>query len=547
MPISDARSRPLRAALTIAAAVALSLMAAPAAHAADTAAPTAPGAPSFTQVTPYAATLTWTPSTDDVGVGNYLVRRALPTGGTWTDSTPGTVNTITIRDLTPNNEYTFSVIAVDAAGNASPASPAASVRTLRYTAGTMCSVTYRPLGSGSGSFYAQVDMTNLSGGPWQEWTLAFTLAAGQQIQPEWGFRQNGTRWSQTFVSLWSSGAGPLQPGGTRSTPFAGTHTGSNPPPADYTINDHPCSVTGVAVPPGQPGNLTASDVRPGSVSLSWTAATPGTRPISGYEVLVNGYRYTCVGVNPLGCLVSGLSPATSYAFAVRAVDTSGLVGPATTIVVRTPAATPPTAPGTPAVSAITATGAVLTWTPSTAGTAPLAGYVVYRLDGTTETAVSVTPNATTTTATLTGLTPGTSYAYRVRARDTSGVLSAPSPTATFTTSAPPGTCAVTYAVSDWGNGSGFTANLTVTNTGSSAVSGWTLRFGFPAGQRVTQGWNAAWVQSGADVAATSLSWNATIAPGASTSIGFSAAHSGTNPRPAAFTLNGAACSMSPQL
>ncbi|GAA1615337.1 cellulose binding domain-containing protein [Catellatospora bangladeshensis] len=545
MPISDLLSRPLRALLALAAAAAMLLAAAPAAlAAADTAAPTAPGTPTFTQVTAFAVTLTWTPSTDDVGVSEYLVRRTLPTGGTWTDGTPGTTNTITIRDLTPNNEYTFAILATDAAGNTSAASPAASVRTLRYTAGTMCSVTYRPMSSGSGSFFAQVDMTNLTEGPWQEWTLAFTLAPGQQIRPEWGFRQNGTRWSQTFVWLWSSGAGPLQPGGTRSTTFAGTYTGTNAPPTEYAINDHPCTVTGVAVPPGQPGNLTATDVRPGSVSLSWTAATPGSRPISGYEVLVDGYRYTCVGVNPLGCLVSGLSPATSYAFSVRAVDTAGLTGAAATIVVCTPAATPPTPPSGPVVSGITATGATLTWTPSTAGTAPLAGYVVYRLDGATETAVSVTPNATTTTATLTGLTPGASYAFRVRARDTGGVLSAPSPTAAFTTSAPPSTCKVAYAVSDWGNGSGFTANLTITNTGTTAVSGWTLRFAYPAGQRVVQGWNAAWAQTGTDVTAANLSWNATIAPGASTAVGFSGAHTGTNPRPATFTLNDVTCTVS---
>lgn len=539
--------RPLRAAFVAVVVAALSLVPTPAAHAAaDTTAPTVPGAPVASQVTPFAVTLTWSPSTDDVAVAGYLVRRPLPTGGTWTDSVPGTANTITIRDLTPNNGYTFAVIATDAAGNSSAASPATGVRTLRYTAGTMCSVTYRPSGSGSGSFYAQLDMTNLTPGPWQEWTLAFTLAPGQQIGPEWGFQQDGTRWSQTFVWLWSSGAGPLQPGGTRSVAFAGSYTGGNPPPTEFTINDHPCSVAGVPTPPGPPANLTAAEVTAGSVSLTWSAATPGTNPISGYEVLVNGYRYSCVGVNPLGCLVTGLSPGTGHAFSVRAVDTAGRVGPAATIVVQTPAATPPAAPGSPSVSGITATGATLTWAASAAGTAPLAGYVVYRLDGATETAVSVTPNATTTTAILTGLTPSTPHSFRVRARDTAGVLSAPSPTASFTTSAPPSTCAVAYAVSDWGNGSGFTANLTITNNGSSPVSGWTLRFAFPAGQRVGQGWNAAWTQppGGPDVTATSLSWNAIIAPGASTTVGFNGGHSGANPRPTAFTLNGAACGTS---
>ncbi|MDI1465349.1 fibronectin type III domain-containing protein [Catellatospora sp. KI3] len=548
MPSSETRLRSPRTAVALLAIAVMSLVSAPAAHAAaDTAAPTAPGAPTFSQVTPFALTLTWQASTDDTGVSGYLIRRTLPTGGTWVESTSGPATTLTIRDLTPNNGYTFTVVATDAAGNWSAASPAAGVRTLAYTAGSMCSVVYQPVSSGGGSFSAQVAMTNLTPGVWQEWTLGFALASGQRINPEWGFQQSGTRWRQTFVSLWSSGAGPLLSGGTRSVNFTGTYSaGGNPPPTDFSINDHPCTVTGQPVPPGSPVNLTAGDVTPGSVSLTWTAATAGTNPISGYEVLVNGYRYTCVGVNPLGCLVTGLSPGTANAFAVRAVDTAGLVGPATTIVVQTPAALPPTAPGNPGVSAITPTGATLTWTAATPGTAPLAGYVVFRLDGATETPIAVTPNATTTTATLTGLTPGTAYSVRVRARDTGGVLSGPSATVGFSTSAVPRTCAVGYTVADWGNGSGFTATVTVTNTGSTALSGWTLRFSFPSSQRVVQGWNANWTQppGSPDVTATNLGWNATLQPGASFSIGFSGSYSGANPRPTAFTINAGACAVS---
>jgi hypothetical protein len=532
----------LRVAVATAVAVLVPMAYAPAAHAAsDTTAPTAPGTPVFSQVTPFAVTLTWQPSTDDVGVTDYLVQRALPTGGNWVESTPGTTTTITITNLTPNNAYTFTIAATDAAGNTSASAPG-TVRTLRYTAGPFCSVAYQQISSGGGSFFSSVGMTNLSTGPWQEWTLSFTLAPGQAIDPAWGWQRDGTRWSQTFVWLFTSNAGPLLPNATRTVSFSGTSTGTNLPPTDVRINDHPCGVTGPTVPPGVPGNLTASNVTSGSVSLTWSAATPGTNPISRYDVLVNGYTYSCVGVNPLACLVTGLTPGSVNTFAVRAVDTTGLVGPAATITVQTPGAVAPSPPGLPAVSAITTTSAVLTWPASMPGSAPLAGYTVYRVEGTTETPIIV---SSTTTATLSGLTAATSYTVRVRARDTSGVLSGGSPTVTFTTLAPPRTCKVTYTATDWGNGSGFTGAVTIANTGTTAITGWTLRFTFPAGQRVVQGWNAAWTQpaGSADVTATDLGWNAAIQPNATVNIGFSGSYSGTNPKPTAFTLNSASCTV----
>ncbi|WP_017237149.1 cellulose binding domain-containing protein [Streptomyces sp. SS] len=98
----------------------------------------------------------------------------------------------------------------------------------------------------------------------------------------------------------------------------------------------------------------------------------------------------------------------------------------------------------------------------------------------------------------------------------------------------PSVCSVTYAVTGRWTG-GFTAQVTVRNTGKAPLDGWTVRWTQPAGQRVTQAWNAAVTQTGAEVTATHLSYNATLAPGASTAFGFNGAWTGTNPPPAAFT------------
>ena len=131
----------------------------------------------------------------------------------------------------------------------------------------------------------------------------------------------------------------------------------------------------------------------------------------------------------------------------------------------------------------------------------------------------------------------------MRARDAAGNLSANSGLVTFTTTGGGGgaACRVRYVPNSCGNG--FTAELTVTNTGTAVVNGWSLVWSFANGQRVTQMWNATFTQPAATVTATNLGYNATIAPSASVSFGFQGTHSGTNTSPAAFTLNGNACTI----
>lgn len=113
-----------------------------------------------------------------------------------------------------------------------------------------------------------------------------------------------------------------------------------------------------------------------------------------------------------------------------------------------------------------------------------------------------------------------------------------SPSASTTTGS--SACKVTYAVaSQWPGG--FTGSVTLANTGSSAISSWTLKFTWPGSQSISQGWSANWTQSGTQVTATSMSWNGSLAPGQSTQIGFNGNWNGSNPNPTAFTLNGSTC------
>jgi cellulase/cellobiase CelA1 len=82
----------------------------------------------------------------------------------------------------------------------------------------------------------------------------------------------------------------------------------------------------------------------------------------------------------------------------------------------------------------------------------------------------------------------------------------------------------------------------VTNLGP-ALPAWSLAFALTGGQRVTQAWSARVTQSGTAVTATGESWNASLASGGSVSFGLNGSHTGSNPRPAAFTLNGTTCAV----
>jgi endoglucanase len=100
-------------------------------------------------------------------------------------------------------------------------------------------------------------------------------------------------------------------------------------------------------------------------------------------------------------------------------------------------------------------------------------------------------------------------------------------------------CAVTYTASSWTGG--FTANISIKNLGDQ-LSSWTLGFNFAdSGQKVSQGWSATYSQAGNAVTAKNMSYNGTLATGASTGIGFNGTWTGSNPTPTSFTLNGVVC------
>ncbi|MDG4792895.1 cellulose binding domain-containing protein [Micromonospora sp. WMMD1082] len=121
----------------------------------------------------------------------------------------------------------------------------------------------------------------------------------------------------------------------------------------------------------------------------------------------------------------------------------------------------------------------------------------------------------------------------------------PPPTNPPPTTPPPGgssSCAVSYTANSWNNG--FTADVRISNTGSSTINGWTLTYSLPSGQQVSNAWNATVSQSGSSVTARNVGHNGTIAPGGSASFGYQGTLSGTYSSPTSFSLNGTACTRS---
>ncbi|HEX5056010.1 MAG TPA: serine hydrolase [Gammaproteobacteria bacterium] len=105
-------------------------------------------------------------------------------------------------------------------------------------------------------------------------------------------------------------------------------------------------------------------------------------------------------------------------------------------------------------------------------------------------------------------------------------------------------CSVEYDIyNDWG--AGFDVSLTVTNNGSSNISGYELEWDLGAGESLDYGWNATFNASGSTLTASNTSgqWNGVItANGGQVTFGFQGLNSSAPANlPGEFRLNGSIC------
>ncbi|NUP46735.1 MAG: PHB depolymerase family esterase [Catenulispora sp.] len=240
----------------------------------------------------------------------------------------------------------------------------------------------------------------------------------------------------------------------------------------------------------------------------WThttyADTSGTAQVDAYSIANTGHSLPQAGMAAVAVHFFGL-------------DQTGGGGGDTT---------PPSVPSGLAVTGVTSSSAALSWSASTDNVG-VAGYRVYR----NGTQVATTAG---TSYTDSGLSASTQYTYKVAAYDAAGNVSAQSAAVTATTSAGGGGgggCTATYAVTNqWNNG--FTANVTVANTGTAPGTGWKVTWTWGGSQQITNVWNGVLSGTGAgSVAVTNAGYNGSIPAGGNTSFGFQATYSGTNTAP----------------
>jgi chitodextrinase len=373
----------------------------------DVAPPSAPTGVHSVATTDSQVILAWTPSTDDFGVVGY----GLYVGGFWVGqwSQPSA----TITNLSCGQTYEIGIDATDAAGNRSARSSAF------FT--TAACVDRTPPST----------PTALAVGNSSQTGVTLTWAASTDNSgsiAEYGLYRDGAKVDTasaatgSFSGLvcgrtYTFGVDAADAANNRSavaTLSAATAPCTAPPPPTDTS-------------PTAPPNLHTTAVTQTSDTLAWDSST-AVNGMAGYQIFRNGVK---IGEGPgvHGGFTntwndSGRTCGTKYRYGVAGVDSTGKVGPQSTLDVTTAAcdaaAAPPppadtSAPTTPSgvtASTRTATSIALTWTPSSDNIG-VTGYGMYRGGS----RVGSSPSSTWI---YSGLTCGTSYTLGVDAVDAAG-------------------------------------------------------------------------------------------------------------------------------
>ena len=262
--------------------------------------------------------------------------------------------------------------------------------------------------------------------------------------------------------------------------MSGCNNSSSSPPPD-------------TMPPTAPANLTVTAFSTTQINLSWSASTDNVG-VSGYKV-ERCQGAACSNFTQIATPTTttysdtGLTPSTSYSYRIRATDAVGNLSlysaTSTTATMAVPDTTAPTAPTNLSVTAASGTQINLSWTASTDNVGVTA-YKVEHCQGASCSNFAQIATPSGTSFNDAGLSPSTTYSYRVRATDAAGNLSAYSGTATATTL---GTAPVSVSISPRRGGITTSQTLpftaTVNNDVGSAGVTWTKTGGTFTNQTAT--------------------------------------------------------------
>jgi len=363
----------------------------------DLIAPSAPTNLSATAINANRIDLSWTAATDNVAVTNYEIYR-----DTVLLTTIGALTSYSDTDVAADTSYSYTVRALDAAGNDSLDSNTANVTTL--------------------------DTQD----PTPPTDLTATAISGTRIDLSWTAATDNV--GVTGYEIYRGGS-PLTTLGNVTTysdlsVVNGTGYTYQVRALDAAGNDSLASNTASATTPdtqdpAPPTNLTATMFSMTRVDLSWTAATDNVA-VTGYEIFRGGSLLTTVGSVTAYSDMTVLA-GTTYSYQVRALDAANHRSTfSNTATVEVTDAQAPTAPTNLAQTAVAYNRVDLSWTASTDNVA-VTNYEIYRGGVLVGTVGAVTTYADTTVA------PGITYAYQVKARDLAGNRSGFSNTLNTTT------------------------------------------------------------------------------------------------------------------
>ena len=259
--------------------------------------------------------------------------------------------------------------------------------------------------------------------------LAWTDNAAHETGFKVEYRERGT-------SAWTLSSSPSSD--TASATVTGLTTGT-----DYEFrviatnangDSTPSNVvsTAPAAPPAAPSGVTVLPTGSTSVTVSWS---DNSSDETGFDVEhrmgSNAWITMVAAANATTAAVTGLMASASYEFRVSARNLHGSA-PSSAVSLTMPPAAPSGLLATPASS----TSVSLSWTDESTDETSFA--VQYRAStGTTWITFGAEAAADAESGTVTGLTAGTSYDFRVLAKHSSNGLSSPSNVAAATTPAPP--------------------------------------------------------------------------------------------------------------
>ncbi|MDH4231117.1 MAG: hypothetical protein OEW04_03695, partial [Nitrospirota bacterium] len=268
------------------------------AAASDTQAPTVPANLKATAVSSSQINLTWTASTDNVGVAGYKVY----INGVLIQTVTGT--NYSDDGLRPSTAYAYTVAAFDAAGNVSAQSAVVSATTLA------ASDTQAP------TVPANLDATTISSSQIDLTWMASTDNVG--VAGYYVYR-DGVLAATVSATAYSD------KGLSSSTVFqytvaafdaAGNVSGQSAPIWDNT------AAASDTQAPTVPANLKATAVSSSQIDLTWTDSTDNVG-VAGYKIYRNGTQITTSASTSYAD--AGLAASTAYAYTVSAFDAAGNV------------------------------------------------------------------------------------------------------------------------------------------------------------------------------------------------------------------------------